>query len=98
MAYAAYKGSDCSGHSTYPGTTVIEGSSNVFINGRPAARVGDSAGTHCNTQPPYDCHSRSVAVGSSTVFINGRPAARVGDSLSCGGEITSGSSNVRIGG
>ena len=67
---------------------VSAGASDVYINGRPAARALDAD----------TCHASKIAQGSKTVHINGRPAARVGDKLTCGGAITDGSPNVRIGG
>lgn len=73
-------------------------SSNVFINGRPAATVGS-----ITTERDSCCGSSngSVAAGSGSVFINGRPAARLGDALNAhsgSGTISGGSGNVFIGG
>jgi Uncharacterized conserved protein len=87
MTSAARKGDQhaCpqTGHSVNAITT---GSSNVFINGVPAARLGDS--TSCGA---------TIMSGSSTVFINGVPAAIMGSATSHGGVIISGSGNVLIG-
>lgn len=47
--------------------TVLAGSASVFVNGRPAARMGDPA-TTCND--PADLPAGSV-VASGTVFIGG---------------------------
>lgn len=55
---------------------IITGSPNVFIGGRPAARVGDQGVCGAIT---------SLVTGSETVFINNRPAHRVGDLNSCKG-------------
>lgn len=71
------------GHSV---NNIASGSNNVFINGVPAARVGDIA----------SCGATIVA-GSSTVFINGIPAAMMGSPTSHGGVIIGGSGNVLIG-
>jgi uncharacterized Zn-binding protein involved in type VI secretion len=49
------------------GSPVVEGSPNVFINGKPAAVVGGRTG----------CGS-IVTRGSSNVFINGKPVATAG--------------------
>lgn len=73
---------------------ITTASPNVRINGKPAARA------HADY---VDCdkhdHGRQViAQGSAGVRINGFPAARVGDKTACGATISSGSSNVRIGG
>lgn len=71
------------------GGPILEGSTDVLINGLPAARVGDAA----LCVGPAD----KISSGSSTVFINGKPAARMGDSCAHGGKIIIGSSNVFIG-
>lgn len=73
-------------------------SSDVFINGIPAAVVGS-----VTTERDSCCGSSqgSVAVGSGTVFINRKPAARRGDALaphSGTGQISAGSDDVSIGG
>lgn len=73
-------------------------SGDVFINGLPAATAGS-----ITTETDVCCGSSqgSVAVGSGSVFINGKPAARVGDALAAhsgSGEVSSGSSDVFIGG
>lgn len=71
-------------------------SSNVFINGVPAAFVG-------SVTNEYDsCCGGSkgkIASGSSKVFINGRPAAREGDNIDAHNgtaSVSSGSNNVFI--
>lgn len=73
----------------HAGGPVITGSFNVFINGLPAARLGDTA----MCVGPTD----TIVSGSGTVLINGRPAARVGDRTAHGGMIILGSPNVLIG-
>ncbi|KPW86636.1 Zn-binding Pro-Ala-Ala-Arg (PAAR) domain-containing protein, incolved in TypeVI secretion [Pseudomonas congelans] len=73
---------------------IVSGSSNVYINGEPAARA------HAD-QAKCDEHSsrpQVIAQGSSNVYINGHPAARVGDRTACDAKIVVGSSNVFIGG
>ncbi|EGQ8022446.1 PAAR domain-containing protein [Vibrio vulnificus] len=71
------------------GGPIVNGSPNVFIEGLPAAREGDSI----VCVGPAD----SISGGSSSVFINGKPAARLGDSSSHGGVIISGAGTVLIG-
>ena len=71
------------------GGPILEGSTDVFINGLPAARVGDAE----LCVGPTD----KISSGSATVFINGKPAARMGDLCAHGGKIIIGSSNVFIG-
>ena len=77
--------------------TNTEGSPNVFMNGKPAHRVGDSGSIFC----PHGGSFISTS-GSSTVFINGKPATRIEDSTSCvgcgmAGHHINGSENVFIG-
>lgn len=81
-------------HDGYPPTKVTSGSPDVFIDGKPAARVGDPLEPHDKPNSPK--HGRVIATGSSTVFINGRPAALTGGAVSCGG-VTIGTGTVNIG-
>ncbi|WP_418113282.1 PAAR domain-containing protein [Vibrio scophthalmi] len=71
----------------------------VFINGIPAARLGDAAAPHGCPCPktPHGFHGRAISAGSGSVFINGLPAARVGDAIGCGGTVATGSPDVTIG-
>jgi uncharacterized Zn-binding protein involved in type VI secretion len=61
---------------------IATGSTDVIVNGKPAATVGSlstphliPAGRFCVT------HVAPVVFGSRSVIINGKPAARVGDPL-----------------
>lgn len=74
------------------GGTNIEGSPNVFTNGSPQVRVGDSVASHgkCPHCSPV------MSSGSGSVFVNGIPACRSGDSATCG-HTASGSGDVFIG-
>jgi uncharacterized Zn-binding protein involved in type VI secretion len=78
--------------------TIAAGSPDVNINGRPAARVGDSSTSH-KKPAPKRCvnHTASIAKGSSTVFVNGKAIARVGDTLSGCTSISQGSPDVFAG-
>lgn len=77
---------------------IVNGSGNVFINGRAAAYAGSTTSerdTCCGS------NTGSVAGGSGSVYINGRPAARIGDALAAHsgtGHVSGGSGNVIIGG
>lgn len=71
------------GHSV---NTIVKGSSDVMINGVPAAVVGSQ--TACGG---------AVVTGSATVTINGKPAAVIGSATSHGGVIISASGNVMVG-
>jgi uncharacterized Zn-binding protein involved in type VI secretion len=78
------------GHPGAGPTPIITASSDVKINGIPAARKGDQLKKH---------HKgiRVIVQGSSNVNINGRPAARVTDNINCGGKINVGAPNVFVG-
>lgn len=72
---------------------LVTGSSDVFYNGRPAARAHVDS-TLCSKHsglPP-------IATGSATVFINNMPSARVDDNIKCGAVIVEGSPDISIGG
>lgn len=85
-------GDTCTGHGDYPPRANVSASTDVFINGKGAHRVGDGWGVHCNSTPV--CHAGTQATGSPTVFVNGKPLARVGDSIDCGSVNAVGSPNV----
>jgi uncharacterized Zn-binding protein involved in type VI secretion len=70
-----------------PAGTVASGSGDVMVEGKHAARAGDSAGC-----------AGTIIEGSPDVFINGKPAAVQGDKTGCGGTITSGATGVFVNG
>jgi uncharacterized Zn-binding protein involved in type VI secretion len=72
------------------GLVVVAGARTVFINQLPAAVQGDT----CVCPGPPN----SIMSGSATVRINGQPAARVLDPTVHGGQVSSGSPTVFIGG
>lgn len=96
MPAATRKGDGCTGHDACPPVPLAGGSPDVFINGRPAGRVGDHYAFHGCVL--HAGHQDVIAAGSASVFINGRPAARAGDSVSSGGAVQDGSADVFIGG
>ena len=82
------------------GSKINEGSGNVNINGKPAARFGDAG-----LESGFSNHT--IKEGSGTVNINGKKAARVGDKVTTHTKsppthtepaISAGSGNVNIGG
>lgn len=81
-------------HEGFPPTPVISGSPNVFIDGKPVARVGDQLAPH--SKPKHPPHPRSITSGAPTVLINGMPVAVTGGAISCGG-VTIGSSSAVAG-
>jgi uncharacterized Zn-binding protein involved in type VI secretion len=74
----------------HPFSGIIDGglSSDVMIEGRPAAKVGSTATNtppHLPTPPGTafqipPTNQGTIMMGSGTVMINGSPAARAGDS------------------
>jgi uncharacterized Zn-binding protein involved in type VI secretion len=71
------------------GGAIVQGSGNVFVNGQPVSRIGDSVAGHGR-----GAHRSPVMVGGSgNVFANGISVCRAGDPASCG-HPASGSGNV----
>ena len=63
---------DTAGTNTNKGV-ILQGSSTVFLDGKPVARKGDPIA-------PYGSHSQSkISEGSSDIFVDGIPVARIGD-------------------
>lgn len=96
MPAVARKGDAGAAHCT--GYTIASGSEDVFIDGRPVARNGDTSTVHLkpggkNCVP----HTSTIIATSTSVYINGRPVAVVGDRLSECTQIIQGSETVFIG-
>jgi uncharacterized Zn-binding protein involved in type VI secretion len=72
------------------GGPILDGCPTVFIHGKLAARVGDTA--TCGDSID------KIAKGSKTVFIGKKFAARVGDETLHGGAVDEGDGTVFIGG
>jgi len=68
-------------------TALVQGSSNVFFDGLPAATLGHACG----------CGAALSAAVIPNVFINGQPAAVLGSVTSHGGVVIGGSGSVIIG-
>ncbi len=95
MPAIARLGDVCTGHSCFPSRPNAQASSNVFVCGVPAHRLGDAWQSHCC--PGDGCHGAITARTSGTVFVNGLGLARVGDALSCGSTIATGCGTCRAG-
>lgn len=90
------------GHGCDTTATIVNGSNNVFVNGRSATFEGASISTHTieNPSAPPACiphPGQIVNRGSETVKVNGKKMARIGDSADLGA-VTGGSTNVFAGG
>jgi uncharacterized Zn-binding protein involved in type VI secretion len=70
-----------------PAGALTSGSGDVMVEGKQAARAGDTAGC-----------AGPIIEGSPDVFINGKPAAVQGDKTGCGGTIASGATGVFVNG
>lgn len=80
---------------TSDGSIASECSSDVIINGQPAALVGSVESSHAPYGTPHPPHeAATITTGSSTVIVNGKGLAFAGSDLSCGHAIASGSSDV----
>lgn len=82
------------GHSCFPPQVTIQGSPNVFIESKPAFRVGDAIQPHCCGN---SCHPSSGGKGSMTVFVNGKPLMRVRDPATCKSIMATGARTVKAG-
>lgn len=78
------------GHGCWPPEVPSSWSPNVFANGKPVIRNGDTRVPHCCPPP---CHGATY-IGDSTVRANGSAIQRVGHPLSCGDTVCNGSPNV----
>lgn len=76
---------------------IANGSRDVIINGRGAARVGDISSAHLIPGRKCGTHTAPIVNGSSSVLINGRPAATVGSKLAVCTAVATGSADVIIG-
>lgn len=74
------------------GGIAIEGSENVFANGKGVVRIGDKVASH--GLPPHS-PTPPMVQGSTNVFVNGKGVVRAGDKANCNHIIT-GSSNVYV--
>ena len=72
------------GHGCYAPSVGVTASANVFVNGLPAHKVGDTFTPHtCGS----DVHGDVASVGSTKVIINGTGAMRLGDVLAPGAAL-----------
>ena len=72
---------------SHKGGPIKQGSPNVFINGKAAARLGDKAKCSHNTKD-------HITHGINMLLINGQPAAAKGKKTAHKGKIKQGSPNV----
>lgn len=88
------------GHACTGSTTIASSNTDgtVYANNINIIVVGAPTVSHpFPPEPPCAPHVANLNAGSSSVFINGIAVGRVGDSADAGA-MTSGSSNVFVGG
>ncbi|MBO0664122.1 PAAR domain-containing protein [Jiella sp. MQZ9-1] len=89
MPPAHRQGDIGSGHGChFPPSAATGGSPDVFTNGRPQMRVGDTYAPRSCVAGHAGPHGRALAQGSASVFINGRKAGRLGDEGPGGGRAS----------
>jgi RHS repeat-associated protein len=79
--------SACSQVGTVTGA-ILKGSSNVWINGKAAARMTDMAACSKESAPV------PIIEGCQHIIVNGLPLARVGHKLACGATVDDGEAHV----
>ncbi|MBN6149846.1 PAAR domain-containing protein [Xanthomonas sp. AmX2] len=72
------------------GGSVVVGSAETDVDGKPVARIGDKA--VCSVHGPTE-----IASGDATVMIDGKPVARHGDKTACGATLISTQGTTGIG-
>lgn len=77
------------GDKTTHGGVIVTGAERTFINGKPAARMGD---VHVCPMPFHGI--TPIVTGDENVLIEGKPAARMGDITACGAVIATGSEDT----
>lgn len=95
MPTAVRLGDICTGHFRAGPRPCISASSDTFINGRGATRVGDTWALH-GFGKGVTPHFGTQVTGSPNVYVNGAQLARVGDTINCGSRNAKGSNNVIV--
>ena len=75
----------------------LDVSSNVLINGKPAAVNGSKGPVHGCPITHSDYVNPTIIATSGTILINRIPSARLGDPCQCGSMVISSSGNVIAG-
>ncbi len=92
MGFPAARINDmCTGHSGYRPRLAIQGSPDIFIDGRAVHRQSDRWASHSNGQ---SCHDGTLASGSSVIYANGLQQGRVTDPVTCGSRVATGSPDI----
>ncbi|WP_321846346.1 DUF6531 domain-containing protein [Paraburkholderia bannensis] len=70
---------------------IMTGSSNVFFEGKPVARVTDLVKCDHHSDSP-----QALVEGSKTVFVNGLPLVRIGHETHCSAKVNAGRNSIWI--
>jgi uncharacterized Zn-binding protein involved in type VI secretion len=87
------------GDSNTAGGIVIQGHSNVLINGRPAAKMYSKVTPHpcCPKKKcAIHCGAWVIGPGATDILVNGLPMVKTGDLDLCMHSRITGSSNVKV--
>lgn len=95
MPAAARLGDACIPHCSP--FVVASGSTDVLVNGRPFARVGDKVSPHKFPARRCPPHAPVIITGSFSVIVNGRPAATLGSKIVACTAVAQGSFDVIVG-
>ncbi|MFT4249228.1 MAG: PAAR domain-containing protein [Pseudomonas sp.] len=71
------------------GGSVVSGSADTDVSGKPIARVGDTVA--CRKHG-----TTTIVSGDDSMLIDGRPVARHGDKTACGGTLIASQSIVFV--
>jgi uncharacterized Zn-binding protein involved in type VI secretion len=71
-------------------------STNVLVNGRPAAMIGSVIVPHFPYKKIHKVPT-FITTGANSVLVNGRPLAHISSSTTCGHSIATGSGDVLVG-
>lgn len=77
-------------HEGFPPSPVIAASPDVFLDGKPVVRQGDTLAPH--DKPNHPPHPRTIVGGIGSVLVNGKPIAVTGTAIGCGGVVIGASS------
>lgn len=92
-------GDFCTGHQCWTPRPCVQGSDNIFMDGKRVHRGGDRWAVHCRPcRKRRHCHAGVLKNASVNVFANGRKLGRTGDPVSCGSRCARGSSSGFCGG
>lgn len=78
-------------------TVRAQGSSNVFVNGKPISCLGHLNTLHHVNNDTSAVHAQPISGASSKVFVNGIPVGRTGDPVLACTVVGQGSGNVFCG-